>query len=233
VDELDYLVSRGIKNLKICDELFTINPKHVSDICNLIIERKYDLNIWAYAKVGTTTPHLLDKMKEAGINWLCYGFEAGNEDVLDNVNKPQTVDAMRYAVEMTKQAGINIIGNFMFGLPGDTPDTMMQTLDLAKQLLCEWVNFYCVVAYPGSKLYDETPKELLPDKWEDYDQYSPNFKPLPTKYLTGEEVLEFRDGAFVEYFTNEKYLEMIKDKFGQQAVEQIKEMLKWKPRGRV
>ncbi len=221
VDEIgDLYETHHVRNLKVCDELFVLNPSHVNEVCDLLIERDYDLNIWAYARADTVTPKLLKKMKKAGFNWLAYGFESTSLDK----------GSPHEAVQMTRDAGINVLGNFMFGLPDDDYTSMTSTLEMAFDLQCEWVNFYCTMAYPGSKLYEDTPREDLPDRWEDYDQYSSSAKPLPTRYLTSEDVLEFRDNAFMSYFSNYDYQQMIKAKFGEQAVEQIGEMLKWSPR---
>ena len=231
VDEIaDLYETHSVRNLKVCDELFVSKHSHVERICDLLIEKGYDLNIWAYAKVGLVNPRLLEKMKKAGFNWLCYGFESADEDVLKGVGKKQTMKQMFEAVEMTHNAGINVLGNFIFGLPDDNMKTMYATRQLVKQLQCDWVNFYCAMAYPGSQLYKDTPKEDLPDKWEDYDQYSPNMKPLPTKHLTSNQVLEYRDMSFKGYFSDKHYLKRIENKFGEQAVNQIQEMLKWSPR---
>jgi len=227
ITEIDYLVSRGVKNLKIADELFTVNQGHVITICDLIIERGYKLNIWAYARVNTVSPELLARMKLAGINWICYGYESGSIDVLKGVGKKQYGWK---ATKMTKDAGINILGNFMFGLPDDSLETMTDTLDMAKEFQCEYVNFYCTMAYPGSKLYMETPVGDLPKRWEDYDQFSPTAKPLPTKHLSSRQVLEYRDYAFNAYYSDENYQDMIQKKFGDKALNHIKEMLKWKVR---
>ncbi|KKN12793.1 hypothetical protein LCGC14_1012920 [marine sediment metagenome] len=233
VEDIAYLVYyRGVRNIKIADELFVLNEEHVNAICDGLIERNYNLNMWAYARVDMVNPPLLEKMKKAGIDWLCYGFEAGDDSVLEGAGKNQTIEQMFAAAEMTHQAGINILGNFMFGLPDDNMRSMRATLDMAKELKCEWVNMYAAMAYPGSKLYEDTPKEHLPEKWADYGQYSRNSKPLPTKHLTSEEVLWFKDNAFREYFTNPDYQSMIRNKFGQQAVDHIKEMLEWRPRAK-
>lgn len=218
VDEIEDLASRGVKNLKIADELFALNEKHVTEICGAI--KDFNLNIWAYARSDTVTYPMLKSMKRAGVNWLAYGFENSTISKGD----PQK------AVSMTKDIGINVLGNYIFGLPDDTLHSMMDTLDLARWLNCEWANFYCAMAYPGSRLYDDTPSERLPDKWEDYDQFSINAKPLGTKYVTPEQVLQFRDFAFDKYFNEEEYLRMIWKRFGGQAVEHIREMLKWQPR---
>lgn len=215
--EVEYLVSQGVKNLKIADELFTLKPSHVEAICSAL--KPFNLNIWAYGRGDTITEDMLFTMKDAGINWIAYGFEA-----------PGLKYDAHETVRMTREAGINVLGNFMFGLPGDDMNTMRATWLLALNLQCEWVNFYCTTAYPGSQLYEDTPKEDLPERWEDYGQYSPNFKPLRTEHLTSEQIRDFRDTAFDWYFSYSPYQEMIREKFGQQAVDHINEMLGWRIR---
>lgn len=217
IEEIGYLVDRGVRDLKIADELFVLNQKHVNKICDLIIEKDWGLNIWAYARVDTVTPEILKKLKRAGVNWLAYGFESACERVRDGVNKHQDPDE---AIRITREAGINIIGNFIFGLPDDDLESMEETLDWAKEQNFEYVNFYCAQAYPGSELYSGN------TDWDSYDQMG-DLKPLETKYLTSEEVLKFRDKAFREYFNREDYLRMI-SKFG--VVDQIHKMLEWSPR---
>jgi len=86
------------------------------------------------------------------------------------------------------------------------------------------------MAYPGSKLYEfysEKP-ELLPDSWNGYSQHSFETKPLPSKYLSPEEILRFRDESFDNYFLNDKYTDMIQLKFGKKVVEHIQRMTKIK-----
>ena len=219
--DLDILCwEHSVKALKIWDELFTLNRERVLAICEIL--SYYTVNTWAYARVGTVDSGMLKVMKEAGINWLCYGFETANPTVQ---GKGHTRKQLDETVEMTREAGINIIGNFIFGLPNDNYGTMSETLQWAKEKNLEYVNFYVAMPYPGSKLYTETPREDLPPTWEAYDQFSPNCKPLQTKYLTSREVLNFRDIAFRSYFNRPEYLSMIEDKFG--ASNEIKEMLEW------
>lgn len=214
IDEIDLLATQyKVKNLKICDELFTLNHEHVEAICNGI--KKHNLNIWAYARVGTVTPSLLKAMKEAGINWLCYGFESGDDSVRKGVGKDY--GDIWDTVNITREAGINIIANFMFGLPNDTRETMCETLNLAWDLNCEWANFYCAMPYPGSKLYKGQVKD-----WEGYNQFGNTAVPKWTR--------NFRDWAFDRYFSNPRYLKMIKKKFGSKAIEHIEFMLEQKIR---
>ena len=216
-----------VRNIKILDELFALKEDRVARICDLIIQGGYDLNMWAYARVDTVNDGMLKKMKQAGINWAAYGFESASIKVRRGMAKKFEHDAITKAVEMTRAAGIYIIGNFIFGLPGDDLETMRETLNMAEEFNFEYANFYTAMAYPGSSLYDDAIKRgvKLPEKWHGYGQYSEETLPLPTKYLSAAEVLRFRDGAFKEYFSNPEYIEMVRGKFGPKVVEHIEEML--------
>lgn len=236
VEEIDLLVKNyKVRNLKIMDELFTVRVKRVMHICDLIIERGYDLNMWAYARVDTVNETLLQKMKKAGINWIAFGIESASKEVREGVSKKFNQNKIKKAIEMTHSAGIYIIGNFIFGLPDDSFQTMQESLDMAKELNLEYVNFYVSMAYPGSKLYQDALRGgvKLPEKWSGYSQYAEETLPLPTKYLSPADVLRFRDNAFVEYFNNPEYLKLIREKFGVNVVEHIKEMCKHKIRRRI
>ena len=134
IDEIDLLVNKyGVRNIKFADEMFVLNVRHVLGICDLIIERGYDLNIWAYARVDTVKDNMLDKLKRAGFNWLALGIEAADDKVLTDVDKRYKVDEVYETVRKIKDAGINIIGNFIFGLPEDTAETMQRTLAALKK----------------------------------------------------------------------------------------------------
>lgn len=229
VRQIDTLVSRyGISNIKFADELFVLNRKHVEGICDLIIAHGHKLNIWAYARVDTVRdPGLLAKMKLAGINWVALGIESGSNRVLKDAGKRTTRDDTFHSVKLIEAAGINIIGNYLFGLPEDDQESMTETLNLAKELNCEFANIYCAMAYPGSELYEQAKREKwpLPASWVGYSQYAADMLPLPTRHLRSEEVLRFRDLAFQDYFSNPRYLDMIRGKFGIETVDEIRNML--------
>jgi radical SAM superfamily enzyme YgiQ (UPF0313 family) len=195
-------------------------------ICDLIIERGYDLNIWAYARVDTVRDEMLDKLKRAGFNWLAFGIEAANDRVRDNVQKGVNQEDIYKTISKVRDAGINVIGNYIFGLPEDDLETMQQTLDLALDLNCEFANFYSTMAYPGSQLYNMALQENweLPSSWSGYSQHSVDTLPLRTKYLSAAEVLRFRDQAFQIYFNSPRYLDMITQKFGPETTAHIREM---------
>lgn len=232
IEEVDYLVKEyKVKHLKILDELFVINQERMFKICDLLIERNYQLNIWAYARVDTVSKEVLEKLKKAGVNWLCYGIEAGSRDVRKGVSKGRfDQETVEKAIAMTHEAGIHVIGNFMFGLPDDDLKTMQETFSLAQELNCEYVNFYATMAYPGSPLYQDARDQglALPQSWVGFSQFSPETLPLPTKHVSAAEVLRFRDDAFNKYYSDPGYLRMIKEKFGQETVDHVQQMLKYK-----
>ena len=231
VEEIDFLVNNyGIRNIKIMDEMFAMNERRVVELCDKIIERKYDLNMWAYARVNTVTEPMLAKMKEAGINWLAYGFESGSKKVIEDVTKGYKTDQVMDVVKMSYDLGFYICANYIFGLPEDDYDSMNETLELMFDINAEYANIYSAMAYPGSQLYDMAieNKWKLPDTWHGYSQFGYESQPLPTKYLSGSQVLAFRDYAFDAYHKSPRYLDMMGRKFGDETVAHIKEMTKHK-----
>jgi anaerobic magnesium-protoporphyrin IX monomethyl ester cyclase len=233
IEQLDVLVNKyGVRNVKIADEMFVLNRRHVLGVCDRIIERGYDLNIWAYTRVDTVKDGMLEKLKAAGVNWLAFGIEAGAARVRANVDKAFDQDEVFRVIGQVRDAGINVIGNYIFGLPEDDLDTMQSTLDLALELNCEFANFYSAMAYPGSPLYDEAIRQgvRLPARWTGYSQHARDTLPLPTRHVPAREVLRFRDEAFRRYYSHPRYLEMIGRRFGPETVEQIRQMTAYRLR---
>jgi anaerobic magnesium-protoporphyrin IX monomethyl ester cyclase len=226
--EIDVLVQKyKVRNLKFVDEMFVLNPSHVLGLCDELIARDYDLNIWAYARVDTVKDDFLEKLRKAGFRWLALGIESGSKHVRDGVEKGRFgYDDILKVVRKVQDAGIYIIGNYIFGLPDDNFTSMQETLDLALEANCEFANFYSAMAYPGSKLYAMAieKKWELPDSWIGYSQHSYETLPLPTDHCTAAEVLKFRDDAFMAYFTDERYLNLVRRKFGEPVVDHLKAM---------
>jgi len=229
MEEIDLLVQKyGVKNFKFADELFTTKRKHVEKICDLLIERDYDLNIWTFVRADPYPLRILKKMRKAGFTWVAMGIESFDPTVREGVDKNTKQDKVLKTIARYKEAGISIIANFIFGLPDDTYETMQKTLDMSIEHNFEYVDYYTCMPYPGSLLYPESiaAKHKIPDVWHGYSQLGVECLPLPTKTLTGTEVLRFRDEAFEKYFTNPKYMSMVKEKFGQKTVDHIADMLK-------
>ena len=216
----------GVKTLKIADEMFVLDPSHYLPICEGLAALPFaeELNIWAYARIDTVKPETLSLMRRAGIRWLALGIESGSTHVRDGAEKSLDDNDIKETVKAIQDAGINVIGNFIFGLPDDTLESMQATLGLAKGLNCEFANFYSAMAYPGSRLFDEADTKDLPASWDGYSQHSYTCRPLPTAQLSSADVLEFRDNAFHEYFSNAEYLDSIALKFGRRTVRHIVKM---------
>jgi len=225
--QAELLADRGVRNLKIADEMFVLHEGHILGICDQLFEMGSPFNIWAYARVDTVKPRFLDKLRRAGIRWLALGIEAADSTVRDGQDKGFTDDKIRETVRMCREAGIHVLGNYIFGLPSDTKDTMQRTLDLALELQCEWANFYSAMAYPGSALYDQASKSgtRLPTSWAGYAQLSRECVPLPTETLSSEEVLAFRDYAFHAYFTDAGYVGHLRKTFGDAAVAAVQDVV--------
>lgn len=236
IKEFDYFAKQGIKNIKIADELFVLNANHFMKLCELIIERGYDFNIWCYSRIDTVKEKYLETLKKAGVNYLALGIESGNTRVRKDVTKGRFEDVdIRGIVQKIRDYDINVAANYIFGLPEDNHQSMQATLDLALELNTEMANFYSAMAYPGSPLYGVAKEKgwKLPSSYAGFSQHSYEAQPLPTKYLSSEEVLEFRDKAWMTYHTNPKFLELIKAKFGQKAVDETLKSTKIKLRRKI
>src|ERR1017187_1970946 len=133
ITQLDILANKyNVKNIKIADEMFVLNQKHVLELCDLIIERGYNFNFWAYARVDTIQEKTLEKLKKAGVNWVCLGIESASKHVRDGVLKGRfQEDDIYKVVRRIQDAGIYLIGNFIFGLPDDDYESMQFTLDMS------------------------------------------------------------------------------------------------------
>jgi radical SAM superfamily enzyme YgiQ (UPF0313 family) len=237
IKQIDILVREyGVKNIKFADEMFVLNARHVLEICDYIIDRGYDLNIWAYARVDTVKGRYLEKLKRAGFNWLAIGVESGSKFVRDGVEKGRFLDEdIIRIIRRIQEAGIYVSANYIFGLPDDTLDSMRDTLDLAIEINSEWANIYSAMAYPGSPLYAQSLHKglKLPDSvggpgWLGYSQHARECLPLETEHVSAGQVLYFRDRAFEAYFKGDRYLNMMQSSFGNKVVSHITEMLQHK-----
>ena len=226
---LEHLVKvYGVRHVRLADEMFLLNLQHVEGICDEILKRKLDLNIYVYARADTCKDtRLLDKMRQAGVRWVCVGFESASEVVRDSVGKHYTNEVVKTAVKNLKAAGIHLLANFIVGLPSDTPETMEATKNQAFEMSAEFMNVYVAAAYPGSALYTQAVKDgwPLPSRWQDYSQHGKHFLALPNPALSSQEIVAFRDAMWREYFERPRYVDKIERLFGRGAVEAVQRML--------
>ena len=234
ITEFDKLVDMGVKTLRISDEMFLLNKKYYVPICEMIKERGYGkkLSMWAYSRIDTVkNPEQLKIIRDAGIKWLCLGIESADKKIRMEVTKGKFEDVnIKDVVQKVHDADIEIIANYLFGLPGDSIETMQKTLNLSMELCTIAWNAYAVMALPGSKLYKDALDNdyKLPKDYAGFSFHSYDTMPLPTKFLTPSQVLEFRDKAFSTYHSYSKFLDRIRYKYGMDAVNNIKEMTKIK-----
>ena len=231
IKQFDYFAKQGVKNIKIADELFVLNPNHFMKICDMIIERKYDFNIWAYSRIDTCKPQYLEKLKKAGVNWLGLGIENPSSIIRKEVHK----DAFKNVkiidiINSMRDAGIYVAANYIFGLPEETKESLEFTYNFAEETNTEMVNFYSAMAYPGSPLHLEARKNKikLPTTYSGYSQHSYDTQNLPSQNLSAAEILSFRDKAWDKYHTNPKYLKLLENKFGMNSVNNLKKTTKIK-----
>ena len=227
IKEFDKLVEMGVETIRIADEMFLLNPKYYVPLTEMLSKRPYAdrLRMWAYSRVDTIRrPGVLKLLRKAGIKWLCLGIESADKNVRLEVSKGKFEDVnIVDVVNQIHDADIGIIANYMFGLPGDTHETMQKTLDLSLELNTIAWNAYAAMPLPGSQLYKNAVDAGidLPEDYAGYSFHAYTTKPLPTEDLTPEEILEFRDKAYLIYHSDKKFLEKVKNTYGDIAVDNI------------
>jgi radical SAM superfamily enzyme YgiQ (UPF0313 family) len=233
VEEIDVLVNDyGVRNLKILDELFAIKHARIGEFCDLLEERNYDLNMWCFARTDSVTPEMLKRLKKVGVNWVAYGFESFDEDILKATNKRikgGSAFKVQDTVKMTRDAGMNICADVIAGLWADDESSILKTRDFMLQNRFEWVNIYPCFAYPGTPLYERYIAQgriEVPKKWDTYGLYSYECVPLPTKHLNSSQVLRLRDSIFEGYYKEPEILSMLETKFGAPTRKHVEEMVK-------
>ncbi len=234
IKEFDKLISYGVKTIKITDEMFLLNPKYYLPLCKLLKNRNKnnDLRIWAYSRIDTVKRReVLQTIKEAGIKWLCLGIESADKKVRLEISKGKFEDVdVKKVVQQIHDSGIEVMANYIYGLPGDNAESMKKTLDLSIELCTSGWNSYAAMALPGSLLYKQAKEKglNLPKTYSEYSFHSYESLPLSNEFLSAREILMFRDSAFIKYHRNKSFLSRIENKFGKIAVENINEMLKVK-----
>jgi len=225
--EMKKLADLGVVTLRISDEMFFLNRKFYVPILQNAIDEQYGFNMWTYSRVDTVRKDQLELFKNAGVNWLALGVEAGNQLVRQEVSKGSFKEVnIRDVCRSVQEADINIISNYIFGFPEDTIETMQQTLDLALELNTEMANMYPCQALPGSPMYYTAMKNgwKLPETYSGFAFLSYDCTPLPTNHVSGEDVLRFRDEAWQTYFTNPEYLSLVESRFGIEQRRNVEDM---------
>ncbi|MFC1511328.1 B12-binding domain-containing radical SAM protein [Candidatus Margulisiibacteriota bacterium] len=170
--ELRKIKELGIKNFIFHSDTFTINKRLVMELCQKMIEEDLNLSWCCNSRVDTIDEEMLALMKRAGCWMIAFGIETASQEILNNVKKEATVEQAIKAVKVTKEAGIAVWAYFVFGLPGESKETITKSIKLAKKLPVDIANFAIGAPYPGTEFYQQAKNNswLISDNWEDFDQ---------------------------------------------------------------
>ena len=171
ISEIDYLCEKfSINYLLIKDDTFTLRPSRVEEFCEAISERHPTLKWHCMVRVNSVGKRLLAKMKSCGLNDVFLGIESGNNEILKKAKKGISVGKTREVVETCSRLGIRSYGAFILGLPGDTPETIEQTIRFSCSLPLTMAGFSILIPYPGTQVFEEYYRPSV-EKPVDYHQF--------------------------------------------------------------
>jgi len=206
VDEMEWAGKEfGIYDFLFWSESFTNGQENAIETAREIIRRGLKVNWVCNSRVDTVSPELLKTIKEAGCFMIGYGIECGNQEVLDSVKKGTTLQDAVLAVRMAHDVGLEVTGHCVLGLPGETEETMRETLDFAKFLKIDYAQFYCAVAFPGSKLYEQCEENGWFDT-NDWKYFEQNFSVITTPQLESKQVTKARERAMLKYYVQPRVI---------------------------
>ena len=154
IEEIKFCINHfGIKYFFIWADTFTADQNYVINFCQQVIDSKLDIKWTCNSRVDTVDQKTLNIMSKSGCWMISYGFETGNQRILDSIKKKININQSFKAVDMANKAGIKITGHFVLGFPGENKETLNATIKLALSLEIDIAQFYCAVAFPGSYIY--------------------------------------------------------------------------------
>jgi anaerobic magnesium-protoporphyrin IX monomethyl ester cyclase len=167
---MQHLVEKyGVREIYFDDSSFSVDQERVLSICREIKARKLKV-YWSCMADAKLREETLRAMKDAGCIALKFGVESADPTILRNIQKHINLDEVRTVVRLLKKIGIESHATYMFGLPGETRETIKNTIDFAFKLGTDTAQFSVAIPYPGTKFYEMAEKNgwLKADKWEDF-----------------------------------------------------------------
>ena len=226
LDEIEGLIENyGAREIRFMDDTFSLIPERVEKICQGILDRRTDITWSCLTRVDRVNPDILKKMKQAGCWQVIYGLETGDPEILKRVKKGTTLEQAEKAIRWSKQAGLETRATFILGLPGESIETIKKTVNFAKKLDLDVVNFFTVVLYPGNELYRIAKKEgkILHKQYDQYtsliDTDSAKLHYLP-EGITEKELKKLVSWAYHSYYLRPLFL--IKKIKGIRSLDDIK-----------
>ncbi|MBU1340764.1 MAG: B12-binding domain-containing radical SAM protein [Proteobacteria bacterium] len=208
-DEIEELISRGSCFINIADDLFTASKQRVKELCHELVKRKLNVSWSAFSRVNTIDAQTLKLMKSAGCHSVSFGIESGNPEMLKRVKKGVTVAQAKKASIACREAGIRGHASFIVGLPGETRETMKDSLILQKELEIESA-YHFLAPFPGTAVRENIADYDLEILTHDWDQYNANRSIVKTAGLSPEQMDAFVHDAGEQ---NRKDWEALKVKY--------------------
>jgi radical SAM superfamily enzyme YgiQ (UPF0313 family) len=171
VDEMEHLVRHyGVDDIYFDDDTMTIDRERLLEICRLIQERELKVHWIAMGRVDTVDEELLSEMRKAGCDNVYLGVESGSPEILKRLKKGIQLSQVEKAFEIARKVGIKTQAFFMLGGPGETKETLKETIDFAVKIDPDNAQFAAAVPYPGTEMYEEANRRgyLKAQTWEDY-----------------------------------------------------------------
>ncbi len=223
--ELQHVIDNyGVRNFYFIDDLFTIDVRRLEKIMDHFIDQKMDVRWRCLARVDRVNPDLLKKMYQAGCRQVHYGIESGNEEVLKRTAKHIRLDQVRDAVKWTADAGIHSKGYFILGLPGDTTETMSETIEFAASLDLSEAMFSIATPMPGTQLWSELVRRRPETVYNAdftksyyYNSYTSEIAPFMNVSEVSDDVLSAMAITARERFLEAKKKRMYRQSFGDTA----------------
>jgi radical SAM superfamily enzyme YgiQ (UPF0313 family) len=200
MEELWQLKKLGIHNIHMYADLFTVNRDQVIELCKLMIEENIKIKWTCNSRVDFVDEEMLNLMGKAGCRLISWGIESGNEQILKHARKGAYPDKAERALRWAKQAGIMNWGYFIIGLPGETEETIQETIAFAKKLPLDIALFHVAAPYPGTPFFFEVVenKWFRPGtRWEHVDMDKGTVLDYPN--LPAERLLYWQKRAFREW----------------------------------
>ncbi|MEW6556600.1 MAG: radical SAM protein [Elusimicrobiota bacterium] len=204
LDMIKYLQEKyAIRDIRIMDDNFLLFRSKIVKVCKMIQEQKIDITWSCLARVDMVYPDILKMIKMSGCWQIAYGIESGSQEILDILNKNITLEQIRRAIWLTKEAKIKTLGYFMLGNPKETEETIKATQKLIQELDLDDIKITFFTPYPGSKIF-QTAKQYgtFNDDWKKLDA---NLEPVfvPTG-LTKEYLIKMQKNLLREFYLKPK-----------------------------
>ncbi|MCK5022715.1 MAG: radical SAM protein [Candidatus Aenigmarchaeota archaeon] len=209
-EEFEYIENEfpQVKEVMIEDDTFPVLKDRTNKLCDLLIKNKSPLKWSCNARVDTPLETLF-KMKKAKCRLMCVGFESPAQDILDNIHKKTTKQLQLNFMGRAKTAGILVNGCYILGLPGDTEETIKETIEFAKEINADTSQFYPLMVYPGTEAYEWAKKNKYL-KTEDYSKWitedGMHTTTVSRPDLPVEKLIKMCNGARKEYYIRKGYI---------------------------